>query len=129
MGFMPDSNLTLHILEQVYDAIKLVEERSEKIKDVNDFTDTPDGKMILDSICMLLIAIGDSLKKIDKITDKKLLSKYTEIDWTGAKGSRDIIAHHYFDVDASQIYYICKHHIQPLSKTIKQIILDLENNS
>ena len=39
---------------------------------------------------MLIIAIGDSLKNIDKITDYKLLPQYPEIDWKGAKGMRDI---------------------------------------
>jgi len=34
----------------------------------------------LDSICMLLIAIGESLKNIDKITKKSLLKQYPEID-------------------------------------------------
>ncbi len=52
----------------------------------------------LESTCMLLIAIGEGLKGIDKITDKQLL-RYPEIDWKGAMGIRDIIAHHYFDLD------------------------------
>ena len=40
------------------------------------------------------------MKNVDKITGGKLFSQYPEIDWTGAIGFRDIIAHHYFDVDA-----------------------------
>ncbi len=39
---------------------------------------------------MMLIAIGESLKKLDKITDGELLKKYPDIDWAGAKGMRDI---------------------------------------
>ena len=84
--------------------------------------------MVLDSICMQLIAIGDSLKKIDKITDKKLLSQYSEIDWTGAKGTRDIIAQHYFDIDTEQIFFICQNHIRPLYNAIEKIIHDLEKS-
>ena len=34
---------------------------------------------------MQLIAIGESLKNIDKITNKELLEKYPQIDWKGAK--------------------------------------------
>ena len=37
----------------------------------------------LESTCMLLIAIGEGLKGIDKITDKQLLVRYPEIDWKG----------------------------------------------
>jgi hypothetical protein len=33
-----------------------------------------------DSICMLLITIGESLKNLDKITNGKLLSEYPEIE-------------------------------------------------
>ena len=50
----------------------------------------------LESTCMLLIAIGEGLKGIDKITDKQLLVRYPEIDWKGAMGIRDIIAHRLF---------------------------------
>lgn len=126
MQSMYDKNLVIEILEQIYNATTEIESRFSTIKKVEDFTHSPNGKMVLDSICMLLIATGDSLKKIDKITKKELLAKYNEVDWTGAKGTRDIIAHHYFDVDAQQIFYICKHHIPPLQKTIQQIIKDLE---
>lgn len=75
---------------------------------------------------MQLMAIGESLKSIDKITNKTLLTNYPEIDWTGAKGLRDIITHQYFDIDAEEILLVCKKHIPPLSETIKKIISDLK---
>ena len=40
-------------------------------------------------------------------------------------GFRDIIAHHYFDIDAEQVYWICEHNLEPLSDVIKRIIKDL----
>ena len=79
----------------------------------------------LDGICMLLIAIGESLKNIDKITDKSLLSRYPEIDWKGAMGMRDVITHHYFDIDAEEIFWVCSRQIKPLADTIAKIIKDL----
>ena len=85
-------------------ALQTIGQRFEPVTCVNDFTNSPNGMEKLDSICMLLIAIGESLKNIDKITDKKLLIQYHQVDWTGAKGLRDIISHHYFDVDAKYIY-------------------------
>ncbi len=39
----------------------------------DDFCDTKEGQEKLDSICMKLIAVGESLKNIYKITDKQLL--------------------------------------------------------
>jgi uncharacterized protein with HEPN domain len=79
----------------------------------------------LDSICMLFIAIGEALKNIDKITRGTLLSQYPEIDWKGAIGFRDLIAHHYFDIDLEQVFWICAHEVRPLSAIIKKMIEDL----
>ncbi|NIA30266.1 MAG: DUF86 domain-containing protein [Actinobacteria bacterium] len=122
---MYDKELVRDILNQILDATQKVISRSAPIKTVDDFTDSPEGMEKLDSICMQLIAIGESLKNIDKITNKTLLNKYPEIDWKGVKGLRNIITHHYFDIDAEEILWVCKKHLFPLSETIKKIIADL----
>jgi uncharacterized protein with HEPN domain len=75
---------------------------------------------------MLLIAIGESLKNIDKISNGKLLKSYPQVDWKGAKGMRDIITHHYFDVDAEEIFFVCKNKMMPLVNTLKNIIEDIK---
>jgi uncharacterized protein with HEPN domain len=76
----------------------------------------------LDGVCMLFMAIGESLKKTDKITAGNLFTRYPEIDWKGVIGFRDIIAHHYFDIDAEQVFWICSYHVGPLSQIIKRMI-------
>lgn len=122
---MYDKTLVNEILSQIISALETIEQRFDIVKSVDDFTDTPSGMEKLDSICMLLIAIGESLKKIDKITDKQLLVKYSAVDWKGAKGLRDIISHHYFDVDAKYIFSVCKDRLPNVLHTIKQIRDDL----
>ena len=82
----------------------------------------------LDSICMMLIAIGESTKNIDKITNKDLLKNYPEIDWKGVKGLRDIIAHHYFDIDAEEIFWVCEYKIRPLFAVINKMLVDLKKD-
>ena len=77
---------------------------------------------------MKLIAIGESVKNIDKHTDHQLLKNYPDVDWKGVKGVRDIISHHYFDLDAEEIFDICKTHIPPLHTTVKQMISDLTSH-
>ena len=89
------------------------------------YTNTTDGMEKLDGICMLLIAVGESLKNIDKITGKTLLPRYPEIDWKGAKGMRDIISHHYFDIDAEEIFWVCENNLPPLAETMEKIIADV----
>ena len=122
---MYDKDLLLEVLAQTSDAVQRVIERFEPVTSVNYFTDTSEGMEKLDAICMVIIAIGESLKNIDKITGKKLLSQYPEIDWKGAKGMRDIISHHYFDIDAEEIFWVCENKMKPLAETIRKIIDDL----
>ena len=38
------------------------------------------------------------------------------------KGLRDIIAHHYFEVDDDQIWWIIENELQPLRKAILEMI-------
>ncbi len=60
----------------------------------DDFLVSDAGIDKLDAICMMLIAIGESLTNLDRVTDGKFLEKFPEVDWKGAKGMRDIISHH-----------------------------------
>lgn len=122
---MYDKSLVIEILIQIENAINTTLKRFKVVDSVNYFTDTPEGMEKLDSICMQLIAIGESLKNIDKITNKELLPKYPQVDWKGAKGMRDIIFHHYFDVDANDIYFVCDTKLETLLLTIQLIRKEL----
>ena len=59
------------------------------------------------------------------ITNKKLLLQFHQIKWRQAMGMRDIIVHHYFDVDAEQIYKTLKEDIILLLAVLVQIKNDL----
>ena len=124
---MYDKSLIIEIVEQIIDAVEIVQERCLFAKTEDDFLDTKEGQEKLDSICMKLIAVGESLKKIDTITEKKLLVKYPQIEWKKIKGIRDFISHHYFDLDADVIFSICQNHIENLLTTLKQISKDLKS--
>jgi len=120
-----DKELLLDTLEQIRDALVTVEKRCSFAKHADDFCDTEEGQEKLDSICMKLIAVGESLKNIDKLTDKKLLVQYPHIKWKEIKGIRDILSHHYFDLDAVVIFDICNDEIVQLLITVNQIIEDI----
>ena len=122
---MYDKELVLEILSQIYRASQTILERFKPVKFVNDFTDSPAGMEKLDSICMLLIAIGEALKNLDKATNKTLLLRYPQIDWKKAKGMRDIISHHYFEADAEVIYDVCKYNIAELAQIINKMIKEI----
>jgi uncharacterized protein with HEPN domain len=121
-------SIALDILEDILSAIDRLEERTKDVQTTDDFLCSSSGMVLLDATCMLLIAIGESLKNLDKTTDGKLLPTYPSIPWKNVKGMRDIIAHHYFDVDASQILWIIKNEITPLKTAIQFFIAELNKS-
>ena len=80
---MYDKSLVIEIIEQIIGSLEKIERRFKNINSFDDFLDSDDGLVMLDSICMQLIAVGESIKNIDKITDRKLLDEYPNIDWKG----------------------------------------------
>ena len=123
----------MHKVEYVLVALSKIEQtverviaNSEQITSYNYYYMSPAGMDRLESTCMLLIAIGESIKGIDKITNKELLSKYPQVDWKGAMGIRDIIAHHYFELDAEVVFDVVKNEFPNLLNTIRKIKNDLE---
>jgi uncharacterized protein with HEPN domain len=48
------------------------------------------------------------------------------IPWKQVKGIRDIISHHYFDVDPSQILWIITNEINPLKTAIEFFIKKID---
>ena len=119
-------SLALDILYDILSAIERLQERTSRIHDVDDFLGSSDGMILLDATCMLLIAIGESLKNLDKVTEGRLLPTYPSIPWKQVKGMRDIISHHYFDVDPAQVLWIMMNEITPLKNAIKTFIEKLE---
>ncbi|MBC8620400.1 DUF86 domain-containing protein [Parabacteroides faecis] len=121
------SNKELHIqcLNNIRKALLMIEERANVISCMDDFLQTPDGMLRLDAICMNLIALGESVKNFDKITEGKILPLYPNIYWKGVMQIRDKIAHHYFDIDAGIVYTTIKEDIPPLLPTIETMIKDI----
>ena len=113
------------ILEDILSAIERLEERTKSVRSIDDFIGSSENMVLLDATCMLLIAIGESLKNLDKTTNGQLLPTYPSIPWKNVKGLRDIIAHHYFDVDAAQILWIIQNEIKPLKQAIEYFIKEL----
>jgi uncharacterized protein with HEPN domain len=108
----------LHTLDQIELAIERLQERTKSIRSVDDFLSTPGGMEKLDAACMVLIAIGESIKNLDKVSEGKLLPTYPSIPWKKVMGIRDIMAHHYFEVDADVVFGVISKELDPLKKAI-----------
>ncbi len=120
-----DTELLLEILNQILVAARRIERRFAGIQSPDDFLKDDEGLDRLDSIGMMVIAIGESVKQLDRITGEQFFRKYPEVDWKGAKGARDILSHHYFDLNAEVLYNVCLDHIPLLVKTIERMNSDL----
>ncbi|MCR1809719.1 DUF86 domain-containing protein [Sulfurospirillum sp. hDNRA2] len=75
---------------------------------------------------MRLLAIGEGLKNIDKLTDGQLLPRYPSIEWKNIKGLRDVLSHHYFDINAEILFDVCSSKLVELSSVVKQMCKDLK---
>lgn len=117
--------MILSLLRKIQQTVERILVNSQKINSPSYYLLTPEGMERLESTCMLLIAIGEGVKGLDKLTEKKLFSQYPEIDWKGVMGMRDIIAHHYFDIDADVVFDVMKNNLPAVKKTVDRIIADL----
>jgi uncharacterized protein with HEPN domain len=124
---MSDQKLmVLSTLKDIRFSLKLILKRFESVETSDDFMKSDEMLEKLDSISMRLVAIGEGFKNIDKLTEKTLLTNYPLIDWRGVKGVRDILSHHYFDINAETIFNICDTKIEELLEVTEKIISDLE---
>lgn len=114
-------------LEDIITSLKLIQQRFESIKVADDFLKDEHGLEKLDSISMRLIAIGEGFKNVDKLTDFQLSDKYSQIPWKQVKGVRDILSHHYFDLDAEIIFEICVNEIDGLLSVTMTILDELKS--
>ena len=122
---MHDEELLYYSLKRIASTIERIINNSQAIDDSQYYVLSPAGMERLESTCMLLLAIGESIKGIDKMTQKQLLPNYPEVDWKGTMGIRDIIAHHYFDIDESIVFDVVKNKLPGMLETINKMIEEL----
>lgn len=78
---MSEKELIVEVLNQILQSTLTIEKRFRVIKTPEDFLRDDRRLEKLDAICMQLIALGESLKNLDKITKKELLKKYPQFEW------------------------------------------------
>ena len=99
-----DLELVREILRQILWSAQTIARRFEPITSPNSFVASDEGLEKLDAISMQLIALGENVKNLDKVTGGSLLSQYPQIEWKRVMGMRDILSHHYFDIDSEVVY-------------------------
>ena len=123
---MYNKYLVASSLHQIQSFLNTISERTKNVTDVNDFLSSPNGMILLDAVCMNLIALGEAVKNLDKVSDGELLPKYNQIQWGGIMRMRDKIAHHYFEVDAEVVLLTVKEDIPLVKSIIDQMTKETE---
>ena len=112
----------LRTLQQVEQSRLLLLDWNKDLQSADDFLVSPEGMKNLAASCMLVEAIGEAYRKIDKGTDGLLLSLYPAIPWKAVKGIRDRIAHGYFEIDPDIIFETVKTELPELLKATRFFI-------
>lgn len=123
---MYDKELVADSLHKILSAIETILERTSVVKEPNDFLLSQDGMMRLDAICMNLIALGEAVKGLDKLTQGQFLPNYPEVYWSGIMRMRDKIAHHYFEIDTDVVFRTIQEDVPQLVDVVKRMISDIE---
>ena len=118
---MYDDTFIDEILRRIAASLDEISDWAKNIASADDFTSSSDGMILLNAVCMKLMTIGEEVKALDRKTKGELLSRYGEIPWKEVMGLRDIIAHHYFDVDAGEIFAVVSQDLPLLVEVIRKM--------
>lgn len=116
------SNRIAGTLLQIKKAIEQLQDWNKDILNVDDYYSTPEGMKNLAASCMLIEAIGEGVKQIDKLTQSRLLDERPEIPWQDVIGIRNHIAHGYFDIDGDIVLDVIKNNLDELLAAINYFI-------
>ena len=112
------SNRIAGTLLQIKKAIEQLQDWNKDILNVDDYYSTPEGMKNLAASCMLIEAIGEGVKQIDKLTQSRLLDERPEIPWQDVIGIRNHIAHGHFDIDGDIVLDVIKNNLDEMLAAI-----------
>jgi uncharacterized protein with HEPN domain len=125
MAYSFDTEIALDSLQKIKTMLELITERANVVKSPDDFLRSSGGMMRLDAICMNLIALGETVKGLDKQTNGQLLKNYPDVYWRGVMGMRDKISHHYFEIDTDVVFRTLEEDIPKMKPVVEKMIVDL----
>jgi len=114
------------LLKFILESIQMVKERFNSISSSDDFMYSKDGMTKLDAISMRLQSIGEALKNIDKRDREFLLEVADKTYWSNIIKTREILTHHYIDIDSETIFMICDEKLDDLENKVS-ILMDKIN--
>ena len=119
-------DIMLDMMDYIRHQAEFIIVTTEDVKELNDFLCSQSGMVLYNSTCMCLQTIGETVRKIDELTDRKFLDKcYPEVPWRSIIGMRNIISHEYAATDPEKVFNTIKLDIPALLQKVDEIIEDV----
>lgn len=110
------------ILKKLLESCNYIIEWNENILSSQDYHISSSTKQTMAASCMLIEAIGEGFKNIEKRDSKFLEKNFEAIPWVYFIGIRNIIAHGYIHINERIIFETVKQDIPQLKETLERIL-------
>lgn len=92
----------------------------------NVFSDTQDfnleqfleNRQVKDAVTRNVEIIGEAVKRLSE----EILKNYPDVPWQKIARTRDMLIHHYFDIDDQQLWKIIEDDLPKLKVSIEEIL-------
>jgi len=112
---------TLELLNFILESIKLLRKRVAGMQVSDDFLEDDDSITKLEANLMRLQATGEAIKNLDKREKEFLLQVANQEYWSKIIKFRDLISHHYTDLQADDVFDICTNKLDELEEKILKL--------
>ncbi|MBR4263967.1 MAG: DUF86 domain-containing protein [Paludibacteraceae bacterium] len=107
-------------------SILLLQEWNKGVVSSDEWVDSSSGMQKLAANCMLIEAIGEAVKKIEKRAGMDFLNLQPQIPWLEVMSMRNHIAHGYFDLDDAFVLSVIQNDLEPLLNAVDYLMKELE---
>ena len=104
--------------ERLLDILKAIDRILEK---------TSAGRKAFDQDEMLQVWVLHHLQIVGEAArclSQEFRQQHPDSVWSGAVGMRHILVHHYFEIDAEQVWKVVEHDLPALKKTVTRILAE-----
>ena len=123
-----DKKNSAELISFIVLSIELIEERFKSISQSDDFIDDSMGLEKLDAISMRLQSIGEAIKNILKRDSELLIGFADKGYWSDIVKFREVISHHYIDIDSEVVFDICREDIKELKSIVLKVKQSMAKN-
>lgn len=97
-------------------------EWNANLQSKDEWLGSSSGMQKLAANCMLIEALGEYVKKVDKRAGMEFLNQRPEIPWREVMSMRNHIAHGYLEIDDKYVFSVIKNDLSPLLEAIEYLI-------